>query len=450
MGDNEKKLKVVGELGRGKFSVCYLVKHISSDEHSTQKFYCWKKALESTAILSSDPRNDCKSIEDLSRTEICSSSQKKLQLENDLLRSLECLNCRSTSLPFIISSFGFHVASISEAMNQTVSLPGLLLKLGARGTLAQHLRLSTVSIRQCQLYSSEILTALQFLHSYPPGAVIHRDIKSANILIDENGHVLLSDFGSAKILSRNPSVNHTSSSSNRTYTMPVGTPHILAPEMVALLSLSNSRMGYDESVDYWALGILLYEMLTQGALPPFQDINILSINRSDSAAGCIDGGVFRPVERSCESTDLTTHRTFAEKQKYWDFEVVDDFWISHFPKHRFASTIPAEKCSSLSLERLASLISVQEEVLLQKAHTCIKNLLLIDSHQRRQFIVKQLSNIDVGMASDWFVSAVECSQNVIAVDNRLGCAEWLLQLQQRDCCPNEGLQIEPNDSFSGF
>lgn len=67
---------------------------------------------------------------------------------------------------------------------------------------------NTVSL----FYASEILSALDFLHN--KCRVIHRDLKPENILVNSNWHILLSDFGSAKILSENTINKNVEISSN--------------------------------------------------------------------------------------------------------------------------------------------------------------------------------------------------------------------------------------------
>jgi serine/threonine protein kinase len=91
-------------------------------------------------------------------------------------------------------------------------------------------------------YSTEILLALQYLHKQN---IVYRDLKPENLLIDNEGHIKLADFGFAKILEN-----------DKTFTL-CGTPEYLAPEIVK----GSKKTGYGKSVDWWALGILLFEML---------------------------------------------------------------------------------------------------------------------------------------------------------------------------------------------
>jgi len=101
-------------------------------------------------------------------------------------------------------------------------------------------------------YACEIILALEYLHSL---SIVYRDLKPENLLIGRDGHLKITDFGFAKKLK------------DRTWTL-CGTPEYLAPEII-------QSKGHNKAVDWWALGILIYEMLV--GYPPFYDDNPFGI-----------------------------------------------------------------------------------------------------------------------------------------------------------------------------
>ncbi|CEM37945.1 unnamed protein product [Vitrella brassicaformis CCMP3155] len=103
-----------------------------------------------------------------------------------------------------------------------------------------------------KFYGAEIILAFQYLHSMN---IVYRDLKPENLLIDSGGHIKITDFGFAKVVE------------DRTWTL-CGTPEYLAPEII-------QSKGHGKSVDWWALGILLFEMLA--GYPPFYDENPFGI-----------------------------------------------------------------------------------------------------------------------------------------------------------------------------
>ncbi|KAL7947175.1 kinase-like domain-containing protein [Trichoderma barbatum] len=111
-----------------------------------------------------------------------------------------------------------------------------------------------------RFYAAEIVLVLEFLHERQ-GGVAYRDLKPENLLLDQDGHIKLVDFGFAKRL------GYKEDRPVETYTL-CGTPEYLAPEVI-------HNKGHTTAVDWWALGILIYEFLT--GYPPFWHQNPIEI-----------------------------------------------------------------------------------------------------------------------------------------------------------------------------
>jgi serine/threonine protein kinase len=129
----------------------------------------------------------------------------------------------------------------------------MLLEYVAGGELFSHLRkCKRFSDEVSRFYAAEIVSAFEYLHKKD---IAYRDLKPENLLIDCSGHLKITDFGFAKQIP------------DRTYTL-CGTPEYLAPESIVM-------KGHGKQVDWWALGILIYEMLS--GYPPFYDDNPMQI-----------------------------------------------------------------------------------------------------------------------------------------------------------------------------
>ncbi|OBZ70028.1 Serine/threonine-protein kinase sck1 [Grifola frondosa] len=142
-----------------------------------------------------------------------------------LQRSLEC--------PFLVGlKFSF----------QTDTDLYLVTDFKSGGELFWHLQRETrFSEERARFYIAELILALEHLHKYD---IVYRDLKPENILLDATGHVALCDFGLSKPDLRSDELTNTF----------CGTTEYLAPEVLL------DEHGYSKLVDFWSLGVLLFEM----------------------------------------------------------------------------------------------------------------------------------------------------------------------------------------------
>ncbi|CAE1285272.1 MAST [Acanthosepion pharaonis] len=114
-----------------------------------------------------------------------------------------------------------------------------------------------------RMYFAETVLALEYLHSY---GIVHRDLKPDNLLITATGHIKLTDFGLSKVGLMSLTTNMYEGSLDKDCKQfkdkqVYGTPEYIAPEVIL-------RQGYGKPVDWWSMGIILFEFLT-GYVPFF-------------------------------------------------------------------------------------------------------------------------------------------------------------------------------------
>ncbi|KAL7834895.1 hypothetical protein SRHO_G00291420 [Serrasalmus rhombeus] len=145
-------------------------------------------------------------------------------------RIFETIN--ASSHPFLVNLHGCF---------QTCDHVCFVMEYSPGGDLMTHIHNSIFTERQTRFYAACVLLGLEFLHQ---NKIVYRDLKLDNLLMDADGFVRIADFGLCK-----EGMGH----GDRTSTF-CGTPEFLAPEV-----LTDST--YTRAVDWWGLGVLIYEML---------------------------------------------------------------------------------------------------------------------------------------------------------------------------------------------
>ncbi len=192
-----------------------------------------------------------------------------LKNENFILYSLEH--------PFIVKM---------EGMTQDKRILYIAMEYVAGGELFTYLRsVGKFSPNQACFYASHVTLMFEYLHSKN---VIYRDLKPENLLIDPDGYLKLTDFGFAKIVE------------GRTYTL-CGTPEYLCPEIL-------TNKGHGKGVDWWTLGILIYEMIA--GIDPFNDDDPMAIYQN-----ILRGVIKFPRKFDRDARSLVKHLLQADLSK---------------------------------------------------------------------------------------------------------------------------------------
>lgn len=212
--------KVIGE---GSFSNVYLAKDIHTDKEYAIKV-CDKRHI------------------------IREKKTEYIKREKEVLNRLG--SNQSTAAPFFVKLF---------CTFQDADRLYFVLSYAKRGELLPYInKVGSFDIECTRFYAAEILVALGHLHNL---GIIHRDLKPENILLDENMHILITDFGSAKIFNEEKMEPHEEDNSMRQRRNSfVGTAQYVSPELLTDKSASHSS-------DLWALGCIVYQMVA--GLPPF-------------------------------------------------------------------------------------------------------------------------------------------------------------------------------------
>ena len=162
---------------------------------------------------------------------------------------------------------------------------------------------------RARFYIAELVLAIDHLHK---NNILYRDLKPENILLDEIGHIKLTDFGLSKIMN--------DIEKDKTYTV-CGTPIYVAPEVL-------SGRGYNKLVDWWSLGVLLYEFLA--GYSPFREMkNRIDLNiykKKLKQDPLISDTAFNLIKNLCKTNaSERLGKNVSEIKNHKFFEDVD--WI---------------------------------------------------------------------------------------------------------------------------
>ncbi|XP_068775791.1 microtubule-associated serine/threonine-protein kinase 3 isoform X3 [Struthio camelus] len=220
----ESDFETIKLISNGAYGAVYLVRH-----RETRQRFALKKINKQNLIL----RNQIQQV----------------FVERDILTFAEN--------PFVVSMF------CSFETKRHLCMVMEYVEGGDCATLLKNM--GPLPVDMAKMYFAETVLALEYLHNY---GIVHRDLKPDNLLITSMGHIKLTDFGLSKIGLMNMTTNlyegHIEKDTREFIDKQVcGTPEYIAPEVILI-------QGYGKPVDWWAMGIILYEFLV-GCVPFFGD-----------------------------------------------------------------------------------------------------------------------------------------------------------------------------------
>ncbi|KAG1177523.1 hypothetical protein G6F70_002397 [Rhizopus microsporus] len=163
--------------------------------------------------------------------------KKRFIIDNDEIESV-----RSEKRVFQAANRARHPFLINlHSTFQTESRVYFVMEYVNGGDLMWHIQRGQFSERRAKFYACEVLLALEYFHSQ---GIIYRDLKLDNIMLGLDGHIKMADYGLCK---------ENMGYGNTTGTF-CGTPEFMAPEILR-------EQNYGRAVDWWAYGVLIYEML---------------------------------------------------------------------------------------------------------------------------------------------------------------------------------------------
>ena len=219
---SEDDFEIIKLISNGAYGAVYLVRHIE-----TRQRFALKKISKHNLLM----RNQVEQV----------------FAERDIMSF--------TDNPFVVSMF------CSFETKKHLCMVMEYVEGGDCATLLKHI--GPFPLDLARLYFAETVLAVEYLHSF---GIVHRDLKPDNLLITALGHIKLTDFGLSKMGLMNLATSisegyYDRESQQFTDKQVFGTPEYLAPEVIL-------KQGYAKTVDWWSLGVILYEFLI-GCVPFF-------------------------------------------------------------------------------------------------------------------------------------------------------------------------------------
>lgn len=185
-------------------------------------------------------------------------SQAQMSKRWAMYLRIECDVMASLSHPFLVNlNYSF----------QTPDAAFMVLDLVVGGDVSsfqQRFRGSPPTEPMLRFMAAQLASGIEYLHT---SCIIHRDIKPPNVLLDEEGHIRITDFGLSL------SLNHGETLYDRT-----GTKPYMAPELH--LASKSHRRGYSFAIDWFALGVTLWEVMSGGVADPAMVQSVLQLIKS--------------------------------------------------------------------------------------------------------------------------------------------------------------------------
>jgi serine/threonine protein kinase len=265
---------------------------------------------------------------------------------------------------------------------------GFLFDFIPGGTLRTLLdRFFTLTLEQAKFYIANLLLILDYLHK---NKFLYRDLNPENILIKENGYVTLLDFSYAKKFEDNINNENDDKNNNKIYnnnnlytTTLIGKPNYIPPEMIL-------NKPYNKSCDFWALGIILYELLC--GVDPYKNndpiiiyqnileekkvfpknldrdakflINHLLNNNPEKRYGCLKKGIL----------DIKEHRVFNDFK--WNKLEKEEIIAPFVPKINNSQDIyyySSDKRNKILFEKYEKIKEIKEEEKIEREKEMLEN-----------------------------------------------------------------------------